>query len=760
MKRFSDLVVIERGGSVAGAYCAKLFADNGAQVLAVRTKHDTLNGFQRLYLDSSKTTTETSPSTATADVIIDSSLVDPLAGRHEAMDCDPHIQSQVRVEISGFGRSGPRAQWKGSDLIDYALSGHLHLYGDPNREPLRGPANQPSFAAGLYGFIGAMAALLARERDGQGQLVEVSRVQTMVALHQFTLLRQVMAGSVLKRMGNRFAGQGQPNGIYRCADGWVAIATPAELQVETLLGITGLDHLMDGETIQSALDFQVHPRLLDDALEPWLAERPVQEICDLFQAVRVPACPVMTLCELLNEPQLAQRDYWRDLEGVTVPGPGFRITAGSKSAEAGGETAATKPNRAIGGGPNSAGPLSQLRVLDLTRVWAGPLATRILADLGADVLWIEAPWARGPRQVPDSLVQATHQFPNDDPGRRPWNRNSHFVKYAMGKRSLAVDLSTNDGVGLLKSLIAQYDVIIENYSPRVMPQLGLGDQTLFELNPDIISVTMPGYGRTGPRRDWLAYGSSIDSHAGLSSLIGYPDRSPWKGGVAWPDPVGGLHATAGLLVALWSQQSSGGRGGAIVETAQFEATVALIGDRLVEAQQVGDPPPVGNREPAYVAQGVYPCVGDDKWVAVSVPDDQTWAALCRATGLDPNLKDDHDRLDEALAAWTVSQIDTDVAEYLQSCGVPAGAVADSAMIMTDPHLWALDTFQTVNQPEIGSFTTPRTPISLSLTPAIIRGPAPILGQHNHDVLALELGLEPGEIERLNQSGVIADKPPA
>jgi benzylsuccinate CoA-transferase BbsF subunit len=361
--------------------------------------------------------------------------------------------------------------------------------------------------------------------------------------------------------------------------------------------------------------------------------------------------------------------------------------------------------------------------------------------------------------VPDSAVTAAGYYPGGDQGECQWNRNTHFAKYALGKRSVVLDLTHDAGRSTLEAMVGRFDVLIENYSPRVMPQLGLDETRLHELNPDLLYVTMPGYGRSGPAKNWVAYGTSIDAHAGLSTLIGYHDQSPWKAGVAWPDPLAGLHAAAGILIGLWQREAGDPGGGVTIETPQFEATIATIGDRLLEAQAEGDPGPRQNREPGYLAQGVYPCAGDDRWIAISVPEAATWAILQQQAGLDHRLLDDHDALDTALAGWTKGFEHRELMTQLQRAGVPAGAVLDAGEVLDDPHLLARQAFVTIDQPEIGPMVTPMTPIRLSASPVAVRRPAPKLGQHNAEVLATEAGLDPAAIAELEAMGVVADEPP-
>lgn len=790
MKPFQELIVIEQASSLAGAYCAKLFVDHGAMVFAVG-RSTTMSPAQAAYVNAGKVIVEDDDKPdVRPDVVIESSAVEPLGPRPRYDD------DVIHVRISPFGASGPYARWRGSDITDYALGGHLILYGDPKREPLRGPPNQPRYASGLFGFVGAMAALFARRTTGMGQAVDVSHAEVMAALHQFTLLRQTMGGDVLRRMGNRFTGQGLPNTIYPSADGWVCVSAPASDQVERLLDIAELSHLLDHPEISSPMDFQIKPWVLEDELRPWLAARPTAEIVELLQAVRVPSTPTSTMGDLLADPQLADRDYWRDVDdgsGHRVPGPPFRMSGHPwRSSSLPGEAvgAAGPPGSPASGDGDpvrvsadlehvdEVGPLAGVRVLDLTRVWAGPLATRILAELGADVVMVEAPWSRGPRRLPGSMVETVKYFPGNEQGDEPWNRNGHLIKYSAGKRSLALDLSEPAGVAAFEKLVPSVDVVIENYSSRVMPQLGLDEHRLHELNADLIYVTMPGYGRSGPAEHWLAYGSSVDSHAGLSSLIGYRDQSPWKGGIAWPDPIAGLHATSALLIALWDREAGDREAGAgqTVECAQFEATVAVVGDQLLATQMASTPAAnggetgsgPGNRDADYAPQGVYPCMGDDRWVAMTVLDDEGWITLCELAGIVEETSPffslaerhtNHDQIDRLLAQWTIGFGQRELSLLLQDHGIAAAPVLDAPGVLSDPHFRDRHLLVDFHQPGVGSFVTPQLPLRLSATPGRVRRCAPKLGEHNHEVLSTLGGMTDDEIATLASQSIIATQPP-
>jgi crotonobetainyl-CoA:carnitine CoA-transferase CaiB-like acyl-CoA transferase len=415
------------------------------------------------------------------------------------------------------------------------------------------------------------------------------------------------------------------------------------------------------------------------------------------------------------------------------------------------------------------GPLAGVRVLDLSQVWAGPLATRILGDLGADVIRVEAITARGPRVVPAAVVNQSKRYPNNEAGARPWNREGMFNKFNRNKRAVTLQLNTPAGKAVFERLVRESDVVIENYSPRVMPQLGLGYDRLRELNPSIIYVGMPGFGWSGPNRDYVALGTMIEPAAGLSSLMGYPDSGPYKSGVAWADPVAALHAASAILIALWDRAADPERRGQAIELAQVEAMIGFIGEEILAAQVRGsDPPRRGNRHPFYAPQGVYPCAGEDRWIAISVTDDAAWSALCAVAGFDASwaeLRLDeriarHDAIDAAINGWTRQQEQMELMHRLQARGIAACAVLDARQLVEDPHLAARGFFPLVSHPDAGTYPFPGLPIHLGRTPASYHRPAPGLGEHNREVFAGILGMTDDEIEALRSAGVIAEEPPA
>ena len=414
------------------------------------------------------------------------------------------------------------------------------------------------------------------------------------------------------------------------------------------------------------------------------------------------------------------------------------------------------------------GALHGVRMIDMTRVWAGPHATRMLADVGAEVIHVTSRKLVGPLTVTQETARILGVYPDDEPGERHWNRNSQTNDLMRNKYDITLELDTPDGLSLLRRLIAISDVVIENYSPRVMPKFGLDYPRLQALNPRIILCSMPGYGSQGPYRGFISYGTNVDPAAGLASLMGYPGEAPHMSGNAYPDPVAGLFAVGAILTALYHQRRTGQ--GQHLDLSQAEATTALLGEVSL-GTRLNDvvPPRMGNRHPRQAPHGCYPCRGDDTWVAIAVRSDEEWHAFTRVLGHAawcaearfatlPGRLQHHDELDRHITAWTVKQDAYHVMHTLQNAGVPAGVVVNAEELVNDPHLHARHFFWDIDHPEAGMLRYAGQPVRLSATPARLYRSAPCLGQHNDQVLGGLLGLSADELAALRDKGVIGDHP--
>lgn len=419
--------------------------------------------------------------------------------------------------------------------------------------------------------------------------------------------------------------------------------------------------------------------------------------------------------------------------------------------------------------------LDRIRVLDLSRAWAGTMAARILADIGAEVIHIEAPQGRGgDKEYFDKLREMQKEgvrmpnFPNSDLGEKPWNRLGTFNDFNRNKLGVTLDLRHPRGQDIFKRLVKISDVVLENYTPRVMENFGLDYPVIRNINPSIIMISMPGYGMTGPYRDYPAYGTSLEQHAGLSSVMGYPNSGPYRTQSTYPDPVAAVNAASAVMLALWYRRHTGK--GQYIELAQIEAVTCLIGEVILDySMNKRCPIRSGNRHTYMAPHGAYRCRGEDAWVAIAVANDKEWRAFCGVIGNPPWTKDERfvdqlsrwqnqDEMDRLIEGWTVRCDHYEVMHALQRAGIAAGAVLNAEELLNDPQLKERDYFVEITHPQAGSHPYPRFPIKLSGISTSCRRPAPCLGEHNEYVLGQLLGLPKDEIAQLAADKVISDDP--
>jgi benzylsuccinate CoA-transferase BbsF subunit len=413
--------------------------------------------------------------------------------------------------------------------------------------------------------------------------------------------------------------------------------------------------------------------------------------------------------------------------------------------------------------------LDGLRILDLTQVAVGPYSTLLLGFMGADIIKVEScsrmDISRGAaRPAPGSDAL----YPGGEPGERPWNRTGHYVHRNGNKRSLTLDLASPRGKSLCLQLATQCDVLVENYRASVMDRLGLGYEAMSQANPQLIYVKISSQGATGPEKDYGSLGSTLEQTAGLASITGYEAGRPLMTNETYPDPVVGMLAIGALMAALRRRRRTGR--GTFIDLSQREATASLLGDAILDYALTGRvAAPTGNRHPVWTPQGVYPCQGDDMWLAISVRNDDEWRRLCQAIG-QPELGQDarfhtslarhrhQDDLDQLISAWTQTQDHYQAMHLLQTHGVAAGAVLKGGETIADPHLEARGFWDVVEHPEAGTYKQVTTPWQLSKSPRRTATPAPGLGEHNEEILSTLLGLSEAEIAALEAQGIIGTRP--
>jgi benzylsuccinate CoA-transferase BbsF subunit len=401
-------------------------------------------------------------------------------------------------------------------------------------------------------------------------------------------------------------------------------------------------------------------------------------------------------------------------------------------------------------------PLEGVRVADLTMMWAGPYATKLLAEMGAEVIKVEGPraWDNIRTLIPDP-------GPPD-----PWNSAVYFNEYNRDKRSVVLDLADPRGRDAFLRLVRHCDVVIENYRADVLENLSLGYDQLRAVRPDVILVSMAAFGKSGADSDLVGFGPVIELMSGLVSLSGYEGQEePFKTGISYGDPVGGTQAAAAVSLALLRRHRTGK--GTYVDLAQREGAAVLAGEAFVRASLHGEtePPHLGNRSARWAPQGAYQCRGNDQWLVIAVTTDQEWRAVAAVVGRDDlagltldERRSRHDDLDAVLLAWAGGQDPQDAMEILQEAGVPAGRVLDSQQIHDDPQLLRRGFWVYLPNPKMHSYKQANVSWRLVECNPVLQRHAPFFGEHTREILTTVAGLSEAEVDDLYEAGVTADQP--
>jgi crotonobetainyl-CoA:carnitine CoA-transferase CaiB-like acyl-CoA transferase len=803
MGPLTGILVVELASGVAGPYCGRLLAGLGADVIKVEPPGGDpsrmagpfpgdipnpgrsglflhLNGGKRSVL-AEVASPALEALVAAADAVIvgpDPQALADLGWQPGASTLADRFSRTVFVSVTPFGLTGPYSVYKGGELVVYALSGYMMLTGSPDREPLKAYGDLVQYQAGAHAALGTMAALHARRHTGAGQLVDVSAMEAGTFLMGGVEQDAYFYGKVARRNGTRLLGfpsqHSYPSTIRPCKDGYVH-AHSNNRYADLLGAMIPHPRLADPELLHTPMG---HADEIDAIMDEWLADRTREEIVELAQSLRLPFTEVRLPGEVMQEEHHRER---RSFVEVRHPGmaepllqPGAPIHFSKTPWE-------TKPAPLLGELPASdlaqfiqrpAGetppvhretrrPLDGVRVVDFTNAVAGPIASSVLGALGADVIKVEAPNSR-PRR-------AAGTAPLKEGGvDRGWDRMMMFNAFNHGKRSISLDATKPEGRKLLLRLVAQSDVVVQNFAPRVMPNLGLDYDSLRAVKEDIILVSMPAFGLSGPYRDRISYGPGVDAMSGLSHLTGYADGPPMKPGNFFCDQNAAIHAAFATLSALWHRDRTGE--GQHVELAMIEGEFQILADAYIDYAMNGrERMRMGNDHPDFAPHGVFRCKGEDAWVAIAVTTDAEWQALCAAIEK-PGLSNDtlfataasrrenRRLLPPIIEAWTAGLEPYSAQHILQGCGVPAGAVLDVAQLMADPHVVERHGFEFVDTPNVGPNPYPRVAFRLSGTPVPLAKSAPEFAGANDAIYQGLLGLSPEDIRRLEEAGVISREP--
>ena len=651
-----------------------------------------------------------------ADVVLESGPVRALrtlSRRAAAPDAWAHI---AHVVVTPFGTWGPRRDWLADDLVAAAAGGMAWLGGDPGAPPEPPPRGQALQLAGAHAAIAALLVLVARERTGQGQLAEVSVQEAVAATLETGAVAWIHAGTVPGRTSGVYGHVAHR--VFAAKDGYVAggYSGPNRMWDDLLAWLVEAGEaadLTDPSWQDPVLRWQGR-RHVDAVIADFMARRTVDEVASEARSRALPWAAVTAPHELTGNPQLLHRQFFADIEtgegtvrdvGFPFESPGLPRPVRLREPELldtvpewkTPAAAARRSSRALGRGA----ALDGVRVLDLTWVLAGPYVTKVFGEHGADIVKVESAHRQDPTRFSPSMRLR--------PGATP-DESGYFINFNRNKRSLALNLRTEQGRELLRRLVPTVDVVVENFSPGVLGRWGLDYERMRALNPDVILVSMAGAGQTGPWHRTVTFADTLGAMSGLTHETGGDGRAPQGLTFGLGDMVAANAATLAALDLLWR-----GHGGH-VDLSQLETMAAQLGPALLEPA------------PAVAAPRVFRTRGDDRWIAIGgdAPPPPTEA-------------EDADAL----------------AFRLQVQGIPAYPVRDGRdLVERDPQLAAGGFYVELDHPLAGRVAHEGIVARLRDTPGGLWEPAPLLGQHTDELLAELLGLAPEELSALREGGVL------
>ena len=791
--------VLELATGVSGSYCGKLLAGLGADVIKLEPPggdttrragpfpgdlpHPERSGLF-LHLNTGKRSQVDGGSPQSIHGLLDAADV-VILSHPPALLGAAGIDLQawralhprlVIASVTSFGLTGPYADFGGGELIAYALGGYAMLTGSPDREPLKAYGSLVEYQAGAHLALGTLAALRAREFTGEGQVVDCSAMEAASFLLGGVEQGAHFYGRIARRNGTRLLGfppeHSYPSTIRPCRDGYVHCHSNNRY-LDLLGALIPHPRLADTEVLATMMG---HADEVDAIMDAWLADKDRDEIVEAAQDLRLPFTEVRTPAEVLREAHHVERGSFvtvtHPVAGAVVqPGAPMRLHGtpwvtgpAPVLGEHNGETWRVRGDHGLGqGAALGPRPLSGIRVIDFTNAVAGPIASFILADLGAEVIKVEAPTSRPKHAAGIAPLAEGAESPT-------YNRIMLFNELNHGKRSFVLDVARPEGRELFLDLARHADVVVQNFAPRVMGNLGISYEALAAVNPGVILTSMPAFGLSGPYRDRISYGPGIDAMSGLSHLTGYPDGPPMKPGNFFCDQQAGVLAAFATLAALRHRDATGE--GQHVELAMIEGEFQVLADAYMDFAMDGrELMRAGNEHPAFEPHDVYRCAGEDAWVAIAIEREDQWRSLCAVIGR-PDLAADgglqspagrraaRSTIGAAITAWTGERTHYQAQSVLQAAGVPAGAALTALELLNDPHVAHRHGFEFVDTPGVGPTPYPRLAFLLSETPVPVSGPAPGFAEANNYVLGGLLGLSAAAIHDLERAGVVAREPAA
>ncbi len=672
----------------------------------------------------------------------------------------------IVLAMTPFGLTGPYANLAATELTLSHGGGWAGLcpmsHPEPSYPPLKMHGHHCSLMAGVAGATVTLAMHRDRRRSGVGEIIDFSVVEYVASVLEFGIHVYTYHGFVMKRTVPRSL---IPWRIFDTQDGAIFLACIEQDQWERLVRFMGSPEWATLDLFETPQGRNENQDLIHGFIAEFVSGWDTSELYHAAQAHRICMAPVMSFADLAADKHLAARGFFTNVPNddttaymapaMLIDGkrPQYRRPA-PRLGEHTEESLEWELPPAEPEAPNPPPPrlpLQGVRVLDLTWVWAGPFGSMNLAHLGADVIRVES-------SVRPDLYRRGNAAPE---GIEPsLNTAGMFNQWNQGKRSVAVDLRRPEGTELVKRLVAEVDVVFQNFATGVLDRLGLGYDVLREINPRVILASVSGYGQTGPYREYMGYGPATGPLSGLSSASGFPGEGPEETGVAMPDPTAGITAAGAVAGALLRRDQSGI--GEHLDVTLWEATAALNVNGWMEHALAGrQARRIGNRDPWMSPHGCFPAAGDDEWVTIACSEADFDVLAELVPGLDDELfaspalrKQNEDELERRLSGWTRGHDRWFVAGLLQARGIAAFPSFTCQDVVEDPHLNARGFIERLPHPEVGVRAHTGLPWRLTARPNGVRAPAPQLGGHTDEVLRGVLGMEEGEIKRLRAEGVL------
>jgi crotonobetainyl-CoA:carnitine CoA-transferase CaiB-like acyl-CoA transferase len=794
--------VLDISEGIAAPFCAKLLGDLGADVVKVEKPHDgdysrTLGPFPEatadpeqsasfFFLNTSKRsitldlrspdqTTQLRPLIAAYDIIISSDTAETLTARGMGPD---EIRSwnerAILTTVSGFGSFGPHSSYQSSHLVNCAMGGWANLCGMPDREPLQAGGAISETLTGAYAAAATLLAAIGRSRRGGGEHVDVSTQEAVLAGAQMPTLFYEYRGLTPERYSSVGSGAGAAY-ILPTSEGYIGLNALTLPQWHMLCNFLGRDDIAQNPRF-AGISWSAPDERLEEIREAFrdsLRDRTADQLFHDAEARRVPFGLVPSLSELIDLVPHQERGFYTKLEhpvcgSVSIPGVPFKSTAinpqpyrppllGEHNDEilAQLESSVTPPPSHSGDDPRAL-PLAGIRILDLSMFFAGPVAAQIAADAGAEVIKVESV-----QRIDGWRASATLA----EDGPPTWESSPYFNWVNRNKRGITLDLNDTRGQDIIKHLVRDADIVIENYTPRVMHKFGLDYSVLSAINPNVIMISLSGFGAKGSWRDYVAFGMSTEQMSGVSHLTGYENEEPLFTGMTGGDLFSGVMGSVAFLAALAHRDASGQ--GQHIDLSQIEACNMYIGDAMAGwtlAQH--DPGRTGNSHPIYAPQGCYPCANDG-WIAITCKTDTQWSALANLIGkpqwtsqfADASARSVHrTAIDAELGAWTQGQDKIELMHRLQALDIPAGAVMNGPDLLNDPQLAARGSFLAQDRPGVGVKHYPNQPYRFARCRPPPTERAPLLGEHLEEILTDLTELSPDDIADLVIADVIGTVP--